>query len=429
MRIAYAGLDAASSFVSKHAPALGIDPGRLADGIAGLLDQMRRSHHLFDREGRIFSRFWMDGDWEIMRGYLPKIPGVPKGLKLQRDAGDDETRLTQWLSERGNTRVRQVARTWGIENDQIAVFVEDLWRYLVGDLRLLAPVTLTGARGRALPGCAGAHQIDADKLSIESNRDVWRCRRCRRAQVRPAPFDRCLAWHCDGTLELVAEDPDNYDLALLDGGVQMIRPREHSAQVPHSERGDARRAFKGEGEAVNTLVCTPTLELGVDIGALDTVLMRNVPPLPSNYWQRVGRAGRRHRMAVNITYARPSSHDAIYFANPLRMLEGLIEPPSFNLRNELMVRKHVHAAMLTKLQQLARHAGGLAETDRDEVRSVLDLTLPRQTQDYLFDDAGQIRASPSTSLPSECSCQNTRSRSSSMFGARSTTAGPKRIVM
>jgi len=54
---------------------------------------------------------------------------------------------------------------------------------------------------------------------------------------------------------------------------------------------DLENLFKGDSDAVNALVCTPTLELGVDIGQLDAVLMRNVPPLPANYWQRAGRAG------------------------------------------------------------------------------------------------------------------------------------------
>ena len=51
----------------------------------------------------------------------------------------------------------------------------------------------------------------------------------------------------------------------------MIRPREHSAQIPATDREELERIFKGDGDRVNTLVCTPTLELGVDIGALDSV--------------------------------------------------------------------------------------------------------------------------------------------------------------
>src|SRR5262249_22219444 len=151
------------------------------------------------------------------------------------------------------------------------------------------------------------------------------------------------------------------DLSLLDANVPMLRPREHSAQVPAAEREELEIAFKGDRETVNTLVCTPTLELGVDIGALDTVLMRNVPPLASNYWQRAGRAGRRHRMAVNITYARNVSHDRAYFAQPERLLGGRIEPPRFNLRNESMVRKHVHATVLTHLHRLKRPEQALSE--------------------------------------------------------------------
>lgn len=391
LRVDYGGLNAEASFVAKHAPTLGLPPDRLSDGIAGLVDRTRRSLHLLDRQGKIFSRFWGEGDHEILRGYLPLLPGVPKGLKLERSAEDDDGRVSQWLSQRGDTSVRQMVRKWGVERDQAEDFIRELWEFLGDGVGLLAPVTLTGYRGRALPRCSGTRQIDADKLSLVAHRGFWRCRRCRRTQPRPAPFDRCLGWRCEGALEYVAEDKDNYDLALLDSSFQMIRPREHSAQVPASEREVLERAFKGEGELVNTLVCTPTLELGVDIGALDTILMRNVPPLPSNYWQRVGRAGRRHRMAVNITYARNVSHDRIYFAEPLRMLGGAVEPPRFNLRNELMVRKHVHAAALTRLHQLKRPASALSEYDRTEVAETLQAVFPRQIRDYLFGDSGQVR--------------------------------------
>ena len=169
----------------------------------------------------------------------------------------------------------------------------------------------------------------------------------------------------------------------------MLRPEEHTAMVPQVERERLENLFKGESDAVNCLVCTPTLELGIDIGQLDSVLMRNVPPLPANYWQRAGRAGRRHRMAVDVTYCRSVSHDRAYFAEPIKLLDGRIDPPAFNLRNETMVAKHVHATVITSLHQSGRDPDR-PEAEQEEIRDVLGLCLPRIVAPYLF-DGGEVR--------------------------------------
>lgn len=394
IKIEYHGLTPELAFIREWANRLGIEPAELVEGISALLDNYRRQMYLLDRDGQIFSRLWIDGDREIQQGYLPLLQGVPRGIKLFREADDDRGRVAQWLSPVGDTIVKQAARAWGMPNDHVEDFVKGLWDLLTKELRILVPVTLTDARGNALRHCAGVHQIDADLLRISPHNGVWRCRKCRRTQVRATPRKRCLAWRCDGTLVSEPPDPDNYDLAAIDQGFAMVRPAEHSAQVPADERERLERLFKGDGETVNTLVCTPTLELGIDIGSLDTVLMRNVPPLPANYWQRAGRAGRRHRLAVNITYARAVDHDRAYFADPLKLLEGRVEPPRFNMRNELMVAKHVHAAVLTKLHQLARSSSPLSEDDRAEVARALQVAFPARVRDYLFDEVGHVRSEP-----------------------------------
>jgi SOS-response transcriptional repressor LexA len=392
LRVQYSGLLPEASFIVQKADELRVPSSDLAEGIGALLDLMRRQNQiLYDRDGEIFSRFWREGDLEIQRGYMTRVPSVPQGVKFKRGPGDDKDRIIQWASETGHlTIARQVARSWGVKEEDTDSFLEALWKFLTNELKLLVPVTLRGSRGRALPGCSGAYQIDADKIRLAPIRELYCCKKCRRAQVRRTPRNRCMGWRCDGELEFEPENKDSYDLAILDGGFQMIRPREHSAQVPPEERDEMERLFKGTGEALNTLVCTPTLELGVDIGQLDTILLRNVPPLPSNYWQRVGRAGRRHRMAVNITYARPASHDQVYFADPQKMIEGAVEPPKFNMRNDLMVRKHAHATILTWLRKLARRKGG---AEQQEIESTLSQMFPTQIKSYLFDENGNVRVS------------------------------------
>ena len=395
IRIDYLGLDTRSDFVTKWSGRLGIPEEALNGGVGGLLDLERRRPVLLDRTGHIFSKYWQPGMREIERGYLPDMSGVPRGLKLTRDPSDDRGRIVQWLSSTGHrTTVMEIASKWGVDGEDLEEFVNEMWVYLTENTRLLVSQTLMGSYGRALPNCPGTFQLDADRLMLSPNSGVYRCMTCRRGTVRRPPLDKCMAWRCDGTVEFEAEDPESYDLQLLDQDYTLLRPREHTAMVPHREREEIEELFKGDSEVLNTLACTQTLELGVDIGALDAVLMRNVPPVASNYWQRTGRAGRRHRMAVNLTYCRNVSHDRAYFAEPLKMLGGRIDPPAFNMANELMVAKHVHAQVVTVLHQLGRPSSGLSDAERDEIQSALKRAFPPLIRDYLFNAAGEVRGEP-----------------------------------
>jgi ATP-dependent helicase YprA (DUF1998 family) len=391
LKVSYRGLDSGTRFIQEWARKLGLPPEDLKGGIETLLDQLRRQRLLYDPRREIFSRWWNDGDREIQRGYMPILPR-PQGMKLKLDPGDDKQYVKQWLGER-STLVRQIAGKWGVSDEDVPVFLDALWSYLRHEsVGILLPVTLKSSKGRALPNCSGVFQIDATKLLLSENHGYYRCRSCRRKVSRRTPNYICMAWQCSGELEFIAEDPDNYDLQLLDEGYSMLRPEEHTAMVPQEQRDRVENWFKGAGDAVNTLVCTPTLELGVDIGALDSVLLRNVPPLPSNYWQRAGRAGRRHRMAVNLCYCRPVSHDRAYYAEPLKMLEGQIDPPAFNLKNDVMVGKHVRATAITHLFQLAREGSGVSDDQRAELQEALRQVLPRRISSFFFEPTGQLRS-------------------------------------
>src|SRR5690606_9940950 len=143
-------------------------------------------------------------------------------------------------------------------------------------------------------------------------------------------------------------------------------------QVPKDEREKVEQEFKKEDGRFNTIVATPTLELGVDIGKLEMVMMRNVPPTPANYAQRAGRAGRRHRIAVVFTHSRGAQHDRYFFNNPPEMISGEIRVPAFSMRNEPLIRKHVHSASLTALRELVN-------IDEDPV---LQQAFPAYIRDY-----------------------------------------------
>jgi len=392
LKVAYQGLDPELPVILKWANRLGCKALLLADGIASLLDAARSRRMIFDPVTRAYSKFWLDGEKEVLRGYLPSMKGVPEALVFQRDGQHEKRRIKQWYSNYGSA-AQQAALAWGVQPDEVEAFLRDVWHLCTKELEFLVGVQLKGARDKNLPGCHGSVQVHADQLMLVPGEGMYRCQTCRRLHSRGNPSQSCMAWRCKGKLEFEPENPDNYDLLLLDQEFAMLRAREHSAQIPGPERERIENAFKGDNERINTLVCTPTLEMGVNIGALDAVLMRNVPPLPANYWQRAGRAGRQFRMALDLTYARPTSHDRAYFNDPLKMLEGLVEPPSFNLRNPVMVAKHVHATVLTTLLKMLREQslpkmelGGLAEA--------LGSCLPSQIKPYLFTAEGYVRDKP-----------------------------------
>lgn len=386
IRVEYGGLNDEVDFVKRWAPLLNVAPESLVDGIAALLDHLRRIRVLHDPT-KLFEKMWAGGhrgDKEVQYGYIPSFSGGPKGAKLSRGTDDLPARVTQWVGARP-TQVWNAVASWGVPEQELDAFLDELWSALK-TLKLLVPVTLEGW-GKPLKGSHGVFQIDSAKLTVVPHRGRYRCHKCRRTTVRQGPTSTCMAWRCGGELVWELEAGDDFDLRLLDGDYAMLRVAEHSAQVPHVNRERIENQFKSDSTQLNTLVCTPTLELGVDIGALDAVLMRNVPPTAANYWQRAGRAGRRHRMAVDVTYAQGTGFDQSYFRDPLKLLAGQVEPPRFNLRNDVMIRKHVHATALTALLGIARHSG---EQTRTEIDAVVQRCFPPTLRTYLFTPGGEV---------------------------------------
>ena len=148
-----------------------------------------------------------------------------------------------------------------------------------------------------------------------------------------------------------------------------LEGREHTAQVAQKQRewrewrfrfeDDDKAALKensveikaaGESDQfLPVLFCSPTMELGVDISALNAVYLRNVPPTPANYAQRAGRAGRSGQAAVIVTYcAAQSPHDQYFFERRNEMVAGIVRPPALDITNEELVRSHLHAVWLAE---------------------------------------------------------------------------------
>ncbi|MEX0684367.1 MAG: DEAD/DEAH box helicase [Balneolales bacterium] len=131
--------------------------------------------------------------------------------------------------------------------------------------------------------------------------------------------------------------------------IKQHRAEDHTGQISNDDRKEWEYLFR-KGD-ISTLFCSPTMELGIDISSLNTVHLRNVPPNPANYAQRSGRAGRSGQAALVLTYcSNRSAHDRHYFRNNTEMVAGAVKAPKLDLLNEDLLKAHLHALILGKVE-------------------------------------------------------------------------------
>jgi hypothetical protein len=170
-----------------------------------------------------------------------------------------------------------------------------------------------------------------------------------------------------------------------------VAAEEHSAAVSGDERKVIEKRFR-DHDGLNVVVCTPTMELGVDIGSLAAVYMRNVPPSPANYAQRQGRAGRSAQPSMVVTFCgaqgRNGPHDQYFFRFPDKIVAGRIATPRFLTDNAALVQSHLHSLVLgargedlpveigTWVDLAPGSAGGLTAPMRESLRSFVSENSP-----------------------------------------------------
>jgi len=235
--------------------------------------------------------------------------------------GTTKTWYQQWLEKH-----------LGTMNPAIAQFAEPLFGRILAALveaRVLVRHEIEGQPVWA---------INPSAMSISVTPRQQRCDKCgHRASGASEEADSwagmpCLRFNCTGHY---AEEPvreDYYGKLYSTGDVERLFAEEHTGLLDRKKRDDIEQRFKRAAKDrqpadPNLLSCTPTLEMGIDIGDLSSLILCSVPPAQANYLQRVGRAGRKDGNSLTVTLANGQPHDLYFYARPEEMLAGRVEPP------------------------------------------------------------------------------------------------------
>jgi superfamily II DNA/RNA helicase len=195
----------------------------------------------------------------------------------------------------------------------------------------------------------------------ETDEDWYQCQRCQQIFHIPelgtlpdtSNHYTCRATKCNGRLKAFSSNQSNqladhhYRYLISQRSPIAIRAAEHTAQLGTNELAQRESLFR-QGW-INLLSCSTTLEMGVDIGELQAVALRNFPPHVSNYQQRAGRAGRRtDGVAITLMYGQRRPHDRYYFERPEKLIAGKnlipkLDPTNFNIQE-----RHIRAELLAE---------------------------------------------------------------------------------
>ena len=329
-------------------------PARIEQFLMGLVLRMKGNgavcHPALDEYVRRGGESYMISTRII--GWMP-----PYGKRARRpvfltlDAGGDFDRIIPGDSR--NWFDQWMLKCFGQENPFLPSRAGEFWRE-VTDMLSSAPSGLLRRMTAGLgPKAAPAWGLEPSALRIFGSVQGYRCGECGAALyggelgLGGLP---CLRRGCGGVMEEAAGGRNFYGRLYSGGDLCRLYPEEHTGLLPKGERTLLEDAFRRrEGRKPwdpNLLSCTPTLEMGIDIGDLSTLMLCSVPPDASSFRQRTGRAGRRDGNSLALTVARGRPHDLYFFADPMNMIAGDVSPPGVFLGASAVLERQFAAFCL-----------------------------------------------------------------------------------
>lgn len=194
-------------------------------------------------------------------------------------------------------------------------------------------------------------QINSEKCIVSRSVKQLVCDKCGCQMSASADnaegFDGafCVRKECDGHMHIKEDSElDFYGKLYSQGEMIRIVAKEHTGLLEREDRENLERSFKQSKENkkpwdANLLSCTPTLEMGIDIGDLSTVILSSIPPAQAQYAQRAGRGGRKDGNSLTVAVANAKPHDLYFYQDPMEMISGEVQPPKVFLKASAVLER------------------------------------------------------------------------------------------
>ncbi|MFV2211353.1 DEAD/DEAH box helicase [Actinomadura sp. LOL_016] len=336
------------------------DDARYAAFVRGLLERLRYrgaiKHAWLDQWIACGGTKRFGSIWGRRPDGMPAFPrglGAPTFLLDRQKKNSEFDRID---AEQGWSQ-DWAARCLGLDRRQAGEYLRRLLPVLAAE-GIVAKRVIDGSTG--VYGVQPGHVLVRALGDEEADRAGVACDRCAWQQtVRPELVDAwrgqpCPRYRCGGSLDdrgVRGHRDDYYRRLYLGFEPFRVVTAEHTGSLTRRQREDVEARFKRPDQRYNdpnVMACTPTLELGIDIGELSAVILASLPPGPANYVQRVGRAGRRSGNAFLVTMVGRRPRDLYFIDEPEAMIAGRIVPPGSYL-SAIEILRRQYAAHLVDL--------------------------------------------------------------------------------
>ena len=296
-----------------------------------LLGFLRRRKAFTLPEGRVeadataFGRVTADIYYDLRREKAKNTHGwLPR---LNKDGGYRDNVITDYLN-----------RLLNLPKEETCELGERIWEFLTSN-HLLVP----SKKG---------WKLDHERLFIVKTSARYKCPRCGIITAYSAR-QCCSSKGCLEKIQAQTFNPSRENIIARwvanaeNVGFKTLKSEEHTAQINKDLAKRIEDEFRAEG--VNLLSSTTTFEMGINIGDLQKVLLRNAPPTSANYVQRVGRAGRgSDKNAVCVTLCRRTKYDADAWNDPPnRLMSGEVRTPTVFTENPVIAQRHFNAVVFS----------------------------------------------------------------------------------